>query len=164
MMENKYVEMICILADQLIVKVQLPEGIDLHGLEGVDEEALYRCYYQAFEAGDAPFFFQQNEAERRAFFDTLCFEDARREPGSAALFDGDQLVGFSYIIPYGDDNRHISCMAVHPDYQGRGLGDYLVLHAIAVAESEGHRTITLGTDTNMKAFHLYRKHGFQVRE
>ena len=156
-----YVEMICELEDQQAAD-ETPEGIELVPLRSVDVDDLYVEYVRAFSEGDAEFFFAQSDEERRAYFDTLGLEEAVADPASHALVDGDDLVGFTYVLPYGERNRHISCMVIRPDRQDEGLGKLMLSIAQSRAAADGARTMTLGTETAMRAFHLYRKHGFSV--
>jgi ribosomal protein S18 acetylase RimI-like enzyme len=164
MPEYNYVEMICLLEEGPQMKIPLPEGYDLCPLSEADEDDLYNCYHAAFHAGDASFFFDQSEIERRKYFDTLGLANASVEPGSSLICINAEVVGFTYLIPYGEGNRHISCMVVHPDYQRQGLGAFMVAYAIGGAAAQGHRSITLGTEKSMAAFQLYRKYGFQIME
>ena len=161
MNENDYVEMVCILERYQIQIEPLPEGLTLRHLGSTDEEELYACYHAAFQAGDAAFFFQQNEIERREFFDTLEIEQARSTPGSSGISRGDELVGFTLVIPYGKENCQISCMCVQPAEQHRGLGKVMLDHAIRESAAHGVRTITLGTDRSMKSYSLDQNFGFE---
>jgi ribosomal protein S18 acetylase RimI-like enzyme len=162
MTEGRYVEMICRLAERPEIEVSLPEGYERLMLDGVKEDDLYPCYCAAFQAGDARFFFDQNEEERRAYFDTLCLDEARDEPGSSLILKDGGIAGFTYVLPYGDTNRHISCMCIHPDHQRRGLGRFMLGSAMQEVAAQGHKSITLGTDTDLVAFHFYRKYGFKI--
>ncbi len=156
-----YVEMICDLSGLDEVEAA-PAGIDVVPLADVDADSLFAEYLRAFSSGDAEFFFTQDEAERRAYFDTLGLEQAVTDVASHALMEGEELVGFTFVLPYGVANRHISCMVVHPELQDRGLGKLMLGIAQQRAAGDGARTITLGTETAMRAYHLYRKHGFTV--
>ena len=160
----RYVEMRCYLSEQAIPAVQIPPGLSVKLLRAASEEALYACYYDAFENGDARFFLAQDEPERKAYFDTLGLPEAQDEPASLILTNDQRLIGFTYVLPYGAGNRHISCMCVHPDFQGRGLGKLLLQLIMRQAIKDGHQTLTLGTETEMRAFELYRKHGFEITE
>lgn len=156
-----YVEMICDLAD-VDGLAEVPPGIEVVPLGDVDVADLYVEYVRAFSAGDAEFFPAQDEAERREFFDTLGLEKAVKDGASHALRSQDGLIGFTYVLPYGDTNRHISCMVIRPELQGQGLGKVMLGIAQQRAGSDGAKTMTLGTETAMRAYHLYRKHGFTV--
>jgi len=162
MTENQYVEMICQLIDQPKTKIALPKGFESKSLKAASEDELYECYCVAFQAGDAAFFFEQSETERREYFETLELDQARENPASVLITKGDVIVGFTYVIPYGEGDQHISCMIVHPDHQRQNLGAFMVQHVKAKGAEQGCRSITLGTDTSMGAFQLYRKYGFEM--
>ncbi len=156
-----YVEMICELEEHKDVD-EAPEGIEVVPLGSVPVDDLYVEYVRAFSAGDAEFFFAQSDEESRDYFDTLGLEQAVDDPASHALVDGGELVGFTYVLPYGERNRHISCMVIRPERQDQGLGKLMLSIAQNRAAADGARTMTLGTEAAMRAFHLYRKHGFSV--
>lgn len=57
---------------------------------------------------------------------------------------------------------HISTVAIHPDWRGRGLGELLLLETIERALGLGTHRVTLEVrPSNQVAHHLYRKYGFQ---
>jgi ribosomal protein S18 acetylase RimI-like enzyme len=54
-------------------------------------------------------------------------------------------------------------IAVHDDYQGRGLGTILTQHMIEIARSRGIKKVTLSVVTvNRRAVDLYRRLGFSI--
>lgn len=55
-------------------------------------------------------------------------------------------------------------MCVHPGHQRQGLATFMLRHAAEKVAEQGDMTITLGTDTDMAAFQLYRRHGFKILE
>jgi ribosomal-protein-alanine N-acetyltransferase len=60
------------------------------------------------------------------------------------------------------DECHITNVAVHPDYRGRGVGRLLMQSAIAFTEAAGGKRITLEVRrTNLVAQHLYESFGFR---
>lgn len=60
------------------------------------------------------------------------------------------------------DEGHITNIAVHPDFRGRGFGDAVVLDMTACAKSLGIVALTLEVRTgNVPAIGLYKKHGFE---
>jgi ribosomal protein S18 acetylase RimI-like enzyme len=115
-------------------------------------------------AGDARFFFDQGKAERREYFDTLGYPEAVNEPASIILCYDGRLVGFVYVMPHGDDNRHVSCMCVLPQFQGQELGRLLLYEVMNRVARKGHKSITLGTIPEMRVYDLYIKNGFQVTD
>ena len=153
--------MVCELA-AVDPAVDVPSGVEVVPLRDVAVADLLTLYLAAFAAGDAEFFFNQSGEERRRYFATLGREQAIEDGASHALLHSGRLAGFTYVLPYGSDNRHISCMVVLPELQGRGLGKLMLGIAQRRAAAEGVRTMTLGTEAAMRAYHLYRNHGFAV--
>lgn len=157
-----YVEMVCDLAQVAEVDTAVPPDLTIKPLIEARVEEIYRCYVAAFSQGDAEFFFCQDKTEKRDFFNTLGLEKAIHEDASLILMQGSRLVGFAYVLPHGEKNCHISCMCVHPDFQGQGLGKLILQIIQKRAAAQGYKTITLGTETGMRAFQLYRKYGFEA--
>ena len=103
-------------------------------------------------------------AARRDYFDNLGYEASLSEKASIVLLQDGQLVGFVYVMPHGEDNRHISCMCIMPELQGRGLGRLLLDLVMVQLRHEGFKSLTLGTETEMRAYDPYLKNGFQVTD
>lgn len=72
------------------------------------------------------------------------------------VYDGHELVGAGRALADGGDCSYICDIAVHPDYQGRGVGKAIVQKLVAF--SEGHRKIILYANVGKEGF--YRKLGF----
>ena len=61
------------------------------------------------------------------------------------------------------DDIHVSTLAVHPQWQGRGLGELLLLALLdRGAELEACRATLEVRISNLPAQRLYRKYGFEV--
>lgn len=61
------------------------------------------------------------------------------------------------------DETHICTLAVHPQWQGRGLGELLMLSLLDESMRLGARTTTLEVRvSNSAALQLYRKCGFEI--
>ncbi len=74
----------------------------------------------------------------------------------------EKAVGTIAIIPSGD-SYEIAKMAVHPNYQGIGIGKKLLLQAISAIEAKGVSYAYLLTSSKLKAAnHLYNKLGFHT--
>jgi len=164
MTKTKIVEMFCYLINQPQKEIVCPTGFTARSLKNAREEDLYPCYLAAFQAGDSQLFMQQSEVEQHEFYETLAFDQAQNEPGSSMMLKECQIVGFTYVVPYGETNQHISCMCVHPTCQRQGIGSYMLNHLKAKAALQGYQSITLWTEVNMGAFELYCKHGFKITE
>ncbi len=67
-----------------------------------------------------------------------------------------RLVGAGRALSDGIDCSYIADIAVHPDFQGRGLGKAIVSKLVDL--SEGHRKIILYSNPGKEGF--YKKLGF----
>ncbi|KKC30367.1 ribosomal protein S18-alanine N-acetyltransferase [Caldanaerobacter subterraneus] len=61
------------------------------------------------------------------------------------------------------DEGHITNIAVHPEYRGRGIGSRLMEGLIDLAKKNGITSMTLEVrESNLVAQNLYKKFGFKV--
>ncbi len=56
---------------------------------------------------------------------------------------GDEAVGVYVVVPETPTVYTLRNLSVHPDWRGRGLGRWLLGHAIGIAESKGGREIVV---------------------
>ena len=76
-----------------------------------------------------------------------------------------RAVGFLRLRKESASEGHISDIAVHPDYQRRGLGEAMMRWALARFHEDGQRAAALTVSTNNRAaIALYRKLGFTAGE
>jgi len=73
------------------------------------------------------------------------------------VYHEDLLVGAGRALADGKDCSYICDIAVHPEYQGRGLGREIVLNLVRL--SQGHRKIILYASPGKEGF--YAKLGFK---
>ena len=73
------------------------------------------------------------------------------------VYDGNLLIGAGRALADGKDCSYICDIAVHPDYQGRGLGKELVQNLVRL--SKGHKKIILYANPGKEGF--YAKLGFK---
>jgi ribosomal-protein-alanine N-acetyltransferase len=84
---------------------------------------------------------------------------ARADSFAVALIDN-QIVAYEWCELY-EQHAHLTRLAVHPDFQGRGIGAQLLHHAIIEALERGANLITLNTqEKNDRSQALYRRFGF----
>lgn len=77
-------------------------------------------------------------------------------------FDHDQLAGYSAVSIVAKE-AHLVRIAVHPFWQGRGIGRHLLADVIDYARASGASELTLNTQiSNEHAQRLYRRFGFQM--
>ena len=72
--------------------------------------------------------------------------------------DGQKLVGIGRALADGRDCSYLCDVAVHPDYQGTGLGRQIVERLIEF--SKGHKKIILYASPGKEGF--YAKLGFKM--
>jgi len=71
------------------------------------------------------------------------------------------IIGFAGLWLMVDE-AHVTTIALHPRYRGRGLGELMLSSLIQIAYNISARSVTLEVRvTNHVAQNLYRKYGFQ---
>lgn len=164
-MQFTYVDMVCKVAQKKYDENVLVEDVVIEPVRNIETEALYQCYLAAFRTGDAKFFTLQDEAEQRRYFDEdLGFPDVLENPASFAYVVKDKLIGFALVLQFEEKSYHISCMCILPEHQGRSLARTMLNRIKNIALENGCTSLTLGTEPEMKAYHLYKNNGFVVTE
>jgi ribosomal-protein-alanine N-acetyltransferase len=73
-----------------------------------------------------------------------------------------EIVGYTGVAQRGDQ-LHLTRIAVHPAWQGAGIGTLLLTDVIDYARQQRIRSLTLNTQvSNARAQALYQQHGFQA--
>lgn len=78
----------------------------------------------------------------------------------ASAWDGDRLVGVARSIGDGVYYVTIWDVIVHPDYQGRGIGDALMAAILGSYRGQGYKYVALFSAEGKEGF--YRRLGFEV--
>lgn len=91
--------------------------------------------------------------------------EALRQPGVTfySAWMDDDLAGMGALRQIDPSHSEIKSMRVAPDFLGKGIGEAILLHLLAVARAKGHARVSLETGTGPAfepALRLYRKHGF----
>ncbi len=81
---------------------------------------------------------------------------------------GNNIIGSAFLIPSGNpykwfdaDSSYIRLVAVHPDFEGKGIGKKLTQQCIDEAKTTGENTIALHTsEFQHAARHIYESMGF----
>ena len=78
------------------------------------------------------------------------------------LCAADAVIGYAGFWLMGDE-CHISTIATHPDWRGRGLGELLLLNMLFLANEQAAQMVTLEVrQSNLTAQALYRKYQFAI--
>ncbi|MGH8981654.1 MAG: ribosomal protein S18-alanine N-acetyltransferase [Acidimicrobiales bacterium] len=74
--------------------------------------------------------------------------------------EGREVVGYVGLM-FVEEEAHVTTVAVAPAHQGRRIGTQIMLGAIAIAQEEGARQVSLEVAVgNTRAQALYRRFGF----
>ena len=85
------------------------------------------------------------------------------------LLDGEKLIGELHVSYESNDRleafrgvrAYLSAYRVHKDFQGMGLGKFLMNSVIDTLAAEGYSEFTVGVeDDNDRALHIYKEFGF----
>jgi GNAT superfamily N-acetyltransferase len=74
---------------------------------------------------------------------------------------GPQVVGMGRVIGDGGWYFHIVDMAVHPDHQKKGLGDFILTKLIEKIEAEAPDNPYINLLADPPGVKLYTRHGFE---
>ncbi len=115
---------------------------------------------------------KEEDAEELSALDKKCFsipwsEQAFREESEnelayyIILTDNDVIIGYAGLWNIVGEG-HITNIAVHPDYRGKGFGRKLMDALFHFAEENGLSCLTLEVrESNDTAINLYHKYGFK---
>jgi [ribosomal protein S18]-alanine N-acetyltransferase len=90
----------------------------------------------------------------------LQIQEESLENGKLSVYEKIIGIGCFWIIV---DEAHITILAIHPDYQNRGLGQLMLSSLLKKSSNLGLERATLEVrDTNQPALSLYQKFGFKI--
>ncbi len=97
-------------------------------------------------------------------FDHLALVESTQATPKSSVFvirDGDQGIAGFAVVGYGHAISYLQRVAVHPTWQGQGMGRSLVRAASRSARRSGSRAILLNTQfDNTSAIGLYEDEGY----
>jgi len=74
-----------------------------------------------------------------------------------------QVLGVYVLVRHDAVRFELMNIAVHADWRRRGLGRWLLGHAIGLAESKGGRVVDVGTgNSSFEALAFYQRAGFRI--
>ncbi|MEK4285602.1 GNAT family N-acetyltransferase [Ureibacillus sp. FSL K6-0165] len=74
-----------------------------------------------------------------------------------------QIVGVYVLLATRPKTMEVVNVAVAENYQGKGIGKLLVMHAVNTAKEKGFKTIEIGTgNSSISQLALYQKCGFRI--
>ena len=73
-----------------------------------------------------------------------------------------KIIGTFSLLKKGNDILHTRTMAVHPDYQGKGFGLFILRKIYMLAKKNNYKFISLDTSKPLKrAIKFYKNFGFE---
>lgn len=77
----------------------------------------------------------------------------------------DELVGVIVLFPLTAETIEIKNIAVKTEFQGQGIGSFLIHNAEKVATNNGIKSMCIGTaNSSIAQLYLYQKLGFEISE
>ncbi len=77
----------------------------------------------------------------------------------------DEILGIAVLFPLSTGTVEIKNVAVNPEFQGQGIGSYLIEKVIQVATLSGKKSISIGTaNSSVGQLYLYQKIGFEIMD
>ena len=143
-----------------LIPAEFPEGFEIKKMTaGADEEAWCTIINSAFAD------IEGHTHLRSEMIDEMRKEKDYMEGGMLILWNGSNPAGLVKLIKLNDDGEarlFIETLAVHPDYQGKGLGRMLLRYCINFGKEMGLRKAELTVNSeNEDAVKLYFKEGFK---
>lgn len=90
--------------------------------------------------------------------------DTYAKKGEIYVLEDNHITLAVYVLlPLDAQTAEIKNIAVHKDYQGRGIGTYLLQDATCWAKEKGFKTLLIGTaNAAIKQLYLYQREGFEI--
>lgn len=147
-----------------IPEANVPEGFKLVPLLENDDDALYDCHYASFTTSKAREFYGLSEDEKKQQFNKLYDRTQPINKEASFVLKKGNIIASMLLVVSRENEEHISIVAVHPSYRGKGLAKALLTKGIKELQSIGTETISIGVDVvNTPAVELYKKFGFTVQ-
>ncbi len=74
----------------------------------------------------------------------------------------DKIIGTYSLLKNNDEEYELGKMAVSASFQGKGIGNILLVHCFIIAKKMGIKKLILFSNTKLvSAIHLYKKFGFR---
>ncbi|MFN8475959.1 MAG: ribosomal protein S18-alanine N-acetyltransferase [Anaerolineae bacterium] len=124
----------------------------------------FNSYYNEIERNRAAHYFvlRLREAPQDADDQESGWRRLQRWLGVQPGHERRSIIGYAGMWMMHDE-AHISTIAIHPDWRGHALGEYMLLAMIAQAQALKAVTVTLEVRvTNTRAQSLYLKYHFEV--
>lgn len=77
----------------------------------------------------------------------------------------EETIGVIVLYPLSNESSEIKNLAVKPEFQGKGVGSFLIDRIVRIAEQKRQKSIFIGTaNSSLGQLYLYQKLGFEITE
>ncbi|QHT71221.1 GNAT family N-acetyltransferase [Rhodocytophaga rosea] len=96
--------------------------------------------------------------------ETIEIIDRYAKDGQTYVLEANSQIIAAYVLQVIDLQRiEIKNIAVDSNYQGQGIGKFMLRDATLKAKEQGYKTILIGTANGaIKQLYLYQKEGFEI--
>lgn len=111
--------------------------------------------------------FDYNDIDAMLAENTSCIQNGAMD--IFILIDDEKLIGELHVSYESEDRleavrdvrAYLSAYRIHKDFQGMGLGKFLMKSVLDTLAAEGYSEFTVGVeDDNDRALHIYKEFGF----
>ena len=124
-------------------------------------DELFANYAACLSHNEIELIARQSNAEQRAYFDVM-LEETLGHPASLALFDKDQLIGFTLVTDLSEHATHLAWIGILPEFRGNQHGRTLLCETMSTCRSGGSDRMSLYTDVGIDASSMYEQLGFEA--
>jgi len=113
------------------------------------------------------------DKEEQAPYELLLLADPSKEVVDDYLKHSDMFVtkfkgetiGVIVLLPLTIDKVEIKNIAVNPDFQGLGIGSFMIKKGLEIAAQKKFKIVCIGTaNSSISQLSLYQKLGFEISE
>ena len=77
----------------------------------------------------------------------------------------DKIIGIAVLFPLTTETVEIKNVAVKSEFQGQGIGSFLIENVVQFASLNGQKSICIGTaNSSVGQLYLYQKLGFEITD
>jgi ribosomal protein S18 acetylase RimI-like enzyme len=137
-------------------------GFEIKQISEVDRELLFQCVYEVLIERKSFFFYDHKIEECRKFFsNNFCKMDSMTEETSVAILKDQVVIGFTYVLAFGEDFLFLDWIGIHPRYRRQGLGTSLLKYIMAKSKERGIKSMGLSCESdNVPAIRIYEKNNW----
>ena len=151
------------MIENLQIRTFLPSDLEkLHEIREAAFKTVFQSFRELLGQEIAPVALADAEREQAQHLDQICKQGADHHVFVVAY--GSELVAFcSVSLNQNSKIGEIDLNAVHPDYQGKGIGTLMYDHALDIMRKAGMQVATVGTggdSSHAPARRAYKKAGF----